>query len=176
MPEAATWIKLSFQNSCTEFKKQDSVKLGLQLLLFHLQIWEWSSVINQYGVSKPPLMTNTLLEVLITGAGEKLMAIQFKQRSSQLETIDELWKVNTSTALHPSSQAKPAQCSILDLLGTWELQDPWEAPLCSWQPWHHPMEGEEERLSEHPYGVVLITHSGVIILAGITSSGNRKRN
>lgn len=150
MPEA-TWIKLSFQNPCIEFKNQDSVKPGLQLFLFHSQIWEWRSVSNQYGVSKPLLTTNTLLEVLITGAGEKLMAIRFKQRSSQLETTDELWKVNTSTALHPSSPAKPAQCSIPDLLGTWE------APLCSWRPWHGPMEGEE-RLTEHPCGMVFITH------------------
>lgn len=34
-------------------------------------------------------MTNTLPEVLLTGAGEKLMGIQSKQRSSQLEVIDE---------------------------------------------------------------------------------------
>lgn len=35
-------------------------------------------------------MTNTLLEVLITGARGKLIGVQFQQSSSQMEAIDEL--------------------------------------------------------------------------------------
>lgn len=54
-------------------------------------------------------MTNTLLAVLITGARKKLMGIQFKQSSCQLEALNESQKENMSKALHPFSRGKCAQ-------------------------------------------------------------------
>lgn len=77
-------------------------------------------------------MTNTLLEVLITEAGEKLMGIQFKQRSSQLEVIDESWKANMSKALHPSSWGKCARSlhGRAESHGLAEFQNCWEYQSC----------------------------------------------
>lgn len=54
-------------------------------------------------------MTNTLLGVLITGARKKMMGIQFKQSSCQLEALNESQKTNMSKALHPFSRGKRAQ-------------------------------------------------------------------
>ena len=59
-------------------------------------------------------MTNALLEVLVTRAGEKPMGIRFKQRSSQLETTDGPWKAGHLLQRKAESHGPAASCACRD--------------------------------------------------------------
>lgn len=73
-----------------EFKNQDFVKPGLQILLFHLQIGESRNAINSRRVSKLQSVTNACLGFLLQELGEKCWelslnrgAVSWKPRMSR---------------------------------------------------------------------------------------------